>query len=103
MHNWYTTFDTRFGISVKNRIKWVIFIFDLSLMKKKISKKRILQKIWPLLYIYFPVEAKMISVGGLEFLGASKGAIIAAASVAIGFSSSLLAIALLTHHFNSNT
>ena len=51
MHNWYTTFDTRFGISVKNRIKWVIYIFDLSLMKKKISKKRILQKIWPLLYI----------------------------------------------------
>jgi len=51
MHNWYTTFYTRFGISVKNRITWVIYIFDLSLMKKKISKKRILQKIWPLLYL----------------------------------------------------
>ena len=44
MHNWYTTFDTRFGISVKNRIKWVIYIFDLSLMKKKDLKKTHLAK-----------------------------------------------------------
>jgi hypothetical protein len=44
MHNWYTTFDTRFGISVKNRITWVIYIFDLSLMKKKDLKKTHLAK-----------------------------------------------------------
>ena len=43
----------------------------------------------------------MISVRGLEFLDASMGAVIPAASVATELSSSLLVIALI--HFNSNT
>ena len=43
----------------------------------------------------------MVSVGGLEFLGACIGAVIAATSVAIEFTSSLLVMALA--HFNSNT
>ena len=45
--------------------------------------------------------AIVLLFGGLEFLDASMGAVIAAASVATELSSSLLVVALT--HFNSNT